>query len=336
MRLPARLPELLRRRAEWLERDLLLAPQRPVLLAAAAEAALGLSRVHQPSNPALAEHWRAEARRYADRLRAVNPELYPLFRQAIEDPGVTTWAPPGYGNLVGISAQTHGDRAYRVLVETERGPVMASAVAQVSPLSGRSAGRAIAPPPPELPGYPRMGNFPAGSMGFGSSSIPTGPVLTFPNTPSSAAVYALGAPLAELKGLAEAQPHSASAASQYAQALEARAEIEVRDLPADQRKEALRSRLLEAGRMYEQAARNARLRTYRAAFLCAAADAYGRARADELQYAALRRAVQEAPISAPIWRDLQGACLRTDRIRESDEAWRAAQQWSLPVLRINY
>jgi tetratricopeptide (TPR) repeat protein len=330
---------MLQRRAAWLEKDLLLAPEQPVLLAAAAETALALSRVHQPASPPLAEHWRQEGRRYADRLRAVNPELYPPFRQALEDPRGTVWGPPGSGNLVGSSPLTRGDRAYRVLVESGTGPVMASAVAQVSPLSGSSeARRAPAPLPPAfpMPGYPPLGNYPGGGAGLVSPGAPMAPVLTIPNTPSAAAAYALGAPLSELEGPVEARPYSASAAAHYAQALEARAEIDVRELPVEERKAALRARLEEAGRMYEKAARNARLRTYRASFLCSAGDVYRRAQAHELQYAVLRRAAREAPVSAPIWRELQQACLRTDRRKESEEAWREFQQWSLPVLRLTY
>jgi hypothetical protein len=217
--------------------------------------------------------------------------------------------------------------------------MMASAVAQVSPLSGvrPAASSGLSPlPPGHRSRAPEVSKYPAGRTGLAGPLAPMAPVLTPPDTPSAAELYADSTSLAELKALVAARPDSASAASRYARALEEQAEIHIRELPEEQREGVHQARLREAGRMYEKAAQNARLRTYRAAFLWAAADAYRRAQAHELQYEALRRAAEEAPVSAPIWRELQQACLRTDRRKESSEAWREAQHWSLPVLRLVY
>jgi tetratricopeptide (TPR) repeat protein len=91
--------------------------------------------------------------------------------------------------------------------------------------------------------------------------------------------------------------------------------------------------LQEARDLYLQAAEGTPLRIYQATFYASAAGVHQKLDEWEEEYRLLRRALELAPHSVSLWRQLQVVSLRTGRLHESRVARQQVIEWTVPALR---
>jgi hypothetical protein len=142
--------------------------------------------------------------------------------------------------------------------------------------------------------------------------------------------------IATLAKALQSDPDNLLLYDQLARTLEVRGE-QVRQQPS---REPLQERkggwpyLRRAAQCYSDAGDRAPLVSYRAAYYCEAADIYFRTRDWDRQYRMLQKAAEAVPTCPVVWRELQGAALRSGRLRETESAARSFRDWSLPTVRI--
>jgi tetratricopeptide (TPR) repeat protein len=325
--LPPRFGEHLKEKVRLLSEDLRQAPDHPVLLTRLAEADLYLAVLYRERNRREAARWLREAAVPAMKLRGTPEgaglekdlrawERLAWSRNTTATLATQSWSASGAGRVFGRGFVREND--------LEPGPVPG----QVMPgMPGGPAG---------LNGPHEVSAPPSGSASNGPDSLSVWripPRLQAAPTPPAAGIQALDEKIQALRRTALEKPGDVAAADALARRLAERAQTRTRPQPAALQPNPRGAYLEEAARVYLRTASRTPLRIYQATCYKAAGELYSLMGEPEKEYEMLREAARRVPYSPVVWQELQAACLRTGRYRESRTARKQLVEWTFPGLR---